>query len=165
MILLKLKNPKKRNWFILVAKALVGILAIRLIDPIEVFFIVDRNTVVPIISKSGCSSVKLALIQKYNPSFKSKFPDIHHINPAQVTQGQVERRFFYSFSKYSKFVRGKNLSLIIRQPEARIVSCYTDAITEKNIMYIDPSGLSRWIRFKKELTFEKFLKKISIIPD
>lgn len=160
-----MKNPQQRTWFVLAAKAIAGILAIRLIDPIEVFYIVDRNTVVPIISKSGCSSVKLALIQEYEPSFKSKFPDIHQTDPSQVTGGKIERKFFYRFSKYSKFVEGKNLSLIIRDPKARIVSCYNDVLSEKNIMYLDPSGLSRWVSFTKNLSFDQFIKKISNIPD
>ncbi len=71
-----------------------GMIGTRLIDPMEVYYVIDDNIFYPIISKSGCSSIKQDLIRRYNPNFNSKFPEIHQVDPAIETNGKVIRKYF-----------------------------------------------------------------------
>jgi hypothetical protein len=148
-----------------ISKFIKGFLGTRLIDPIEVYYIIDENTFYPIISKSGCSTIKLDIIRKYNPSFNSKFPEIHQVDPALETNAKVERKRFYSFRKYRNFSKGKKAYLVIRNPYERIYSCFLDVEKEKNIMYEDPSGLTNLFNIKSGITFENFIKKVIKLPD
>ncbi|MEY8847711.1 sulfotransferase family 2 domain-containing protein [Psychroserpens sp. XS_ASV72] len=142
-----------------------GMLGARLIDPIEVYFLVDENLIYPIISKSGCSTVKLDLIRRYNPEYNSKFPEIHQVDPKQETDGKILRLRFYNFKKYRTFCEGKSTCLIIRNPYERIYSCFLDVSKGKNIMYDDPSGLTDFFKIKSGITFQDFIDKVVKLPD
>lgn len=146
-------------------KFIKGILGSRLIDPIEVYYLKDENVFYPIISKSGCSTVKLTLIQKYNQSFYSKFPEIHEIDPKTVTDGKLERVYFKNLKKYLDFCSGKKICMVIRNPYDRIYSCFLDIKKEKNIMYYDPNRLHNLFNINKDVSFKKFLSKVNLIPD
>lgn len=148
-----------------ISKFIKGILGTRLIDPIEVFFDSHTNTIYPIISKSGCSTIKQDIIKKYNPSFESEFPEIHKIDPKKVTQGKVLRLYFNNFKSYRKFSNGKKAVLVIRNPYDRIYSCFLDVKKDKNIMYETPSGLHHFFGINKDYTFKKFINIIIKIPD
>ena len=136
------------------------LLGLRLIDTIELYYVVDKNLFYPIVSKSGCSTIKQDLIRLYNPEFISKFPEIHQINPSTETNGKVIRKHFYSIKKYKAFCNGKNMCLVIRNPYERAYSCFLDIIKGKNIMYEDPSGLTDFFGYKNDISFNKFIKKI-----
>jgi hypothetical protein len=144
-----------------IQKIIFGILGLRFIDPIEVFYLKEPNTFYPIISKSGCSSIKLAIIRKYNTEFTSSFPEIHQINPAKVTNNMVARFLFYNSKSYLNFSKGKNICLIIRDPYARSYSCYLDIFKGKNIMY----NISMNLKKTDNFTFNNFISIISFIPD
>lgn len=146
-------------------KFLKGMIGARLIDPMEVYYLKDDNVFYPIISKSGCSTIKLDLIRRYNPNFNSKFPEIHQVNPENETNGKIIRKYFYSFKKYRKFSNNKKACLIIRNPYERIYSCFLDVEKGKNIMYSDPSGLTNFFGIKREISFGKFLDKVIKLPD
>jgi len=146
-------------------KFLKGMIGARLIDPIEVYYIKDENVFYPIISKSGCSTIKLDLIRRYNPTFNSKFPEIHQVNPEDETNGKIIRKYFYSFKKYRKFSNNKKACLVIRNPYERIYSCFLDVEKGKNIMFEDPSGLTNFFGIKSGITFDNFLNKVIKLPD
>lgn len=147
------------------SKFVKGMIGTRLIDPIEVFYIKEKNEFYPIVSKSGCSSVKLNLIRIYNPTFSSQFPEIHAVDPALVTNGNVEKLFFKSLKLYRGFAKGKQMVLVIRNPFERIYSCFLDVKKDKNIMYQTPSGLDRFFGINSSYTFAKFLNKVNSLPD
>lgn len=144
---------------------LLGLMKIRLIDPIEVFYIKDIETFYPIISKSGCSSVKYDLIKMYNSDFRSKFPDIHLLDPLEVTNNKIERKFFYTKKSYRKFCKNKNLVLVIRNPFERLNSCYNGIIQKKNTMYKTPSGMNFILNFDTSISIIDFIQKIKKIPN
>lgn len=143
------------------SKALLGLFRFRLIEPIEVFYLKDTDTFYPIISKSGCSSIKVTLIRQYNKKFVSNFPEIHQIDPTKVTNNKVERFVFYNSKSYLNFSKGKNICLILRDPYARFYSCYQDIIKEKNIMH----NLSVGLHKIKNFSYDNFLSIIFFIPD
>ena len=147
------------------SKFIRGLIGTRLIDSIEVYYIPETNTFYPIISKSGCSTVKVDIIRRYKPDFTSKFPEIHQVDPALETNNKVLRKRFYSFKKYRKFSRDKVAHLVIRNPYERIYSCFLDVVTNKNVMYEDPSGLTNFFGIKSEISFDEFLKKVVKLPD
>lgn len=152
----------KSKSIIRVALALLGI---RLLDPIEVFYLPDENTFYPIISKSACSSVKVMLIRKFVPDFESSFPEIHQISPSLITDNQVQKIYFHQMGKYQKWTKGKKLVLVIREPVSRFYSCYIDVIKGKNRMYQYPAQLD-WIwKFKRDLSISDFRKKVCKIND
>jgi hypothetical protein len=142
-----------------------GMLGTRLIDPIEVYYLKEDNVFYPIISKSGCSSIKLNVIRKYNPEFTSKFPEIHQVDPALETDGKVIRIYFYNFKAYRAFSKNKKACLVIRNPYERIYSCFLDVEKGKNIMYKYPSGLTDFFGIKSDISFEKFVRKVIKLPD
>ncbi len=146
-------------------KGLAALLGVRLLDPIEVFFLPDSNLFYPINSKAGCSSIKLKLIRDFKPDFNSSFPEIHHVNPAAISNGKLKRLFFYSSNAYTHFAKSKEMVLILNNPYHRIYSCYIDVKKGKNIMYDQPSGLSRWISFSRNSSFSDFVEKVCKIPD
>jgi len=147
------------------SKFVKGMIGTRLIDPIEVFYIKESNVFYPIVSKSGCSSVKLNLIRLYNPTFTSQFPEIHAIDPSVFTNGNVEKLYFKSLKSYRNFCYGKHMVLIIRNPFERVYSCFLDVKKDKNIMYETPSGLHNFFNINSNYTFDKFLSKIARLPD
>src|SRR5690554_2395362 len=150
-----------------IVKGLAGIAGISLIDPIEVFFVPETNTFYPIISKSGCSSIKLMLIRNYKPDYVNVFPGIHAVNPAKITDNQVKRMFFKTSAAYEKWTRAKNMVFVMRDPVSRFYSCYYDVKTGKNIMYEHPSNLD-WLmagKFRRNMPFEDFTKNVISIPD
>lgn len=142
-------------------KAIAGFLRIRLIDPIEVFYLPGENTFYPIISKSACSSIKLMLIKQFRSDFESDFPEIHHIDPAQITDNQLQRIYFYKISAYEKWASGKNMVFIMREPISRFYACYRDVKSGKNTMYYQPAGLEWLIEFRPGLSLDTFLKKVA----
>ena len=144
---------------------MLGLAGIRLLDPLEVFYIPESHSLIPIISKSGCSSIKEALIRNYVPGFESSFPEIHQVNPSALTNGKLVRLFFYRFGAYADFVKGKKMYLALRDPAKRFISCYKDVASGKNIMYEYPSGLNKWTSFGENLDFESFSKKVYKTPD
>lgn len=142
-----------------------GLFGSWIIDPIEVFYLVEENTFYPIISKSGCSSVKLALIKKYNNNFTCSFPEIHTINPAKLTSNKVERIYFPSFNQYLQFAKGKNICLIIKNPYKRCYSCYLGIIKKKNEMYDYNTRMRILIKITPTISFEKFFSLACSLPD
>ena len=150
-----------------ILKGLAGLTGISLIDPIEVFFIPETNTFYPIISKSGCSSIKLMLIRRYKPDYENVFPGIHAIDPALLTGNKVLRLYFKTSSAYAKWTHGKHMVFVMREPISRFYSCYFDVKTGKNIMYEHPSNLDWWMasKFSENMSFEDFTKNVISIPD
>ncbi len=146
-------------------KGFLGLLKLRLIDPYEVFYDVPSNTFYPIVSKSGCTSVKKFLIEKYRPGFRIGFPEIHKINPSELTKGNLKRHLFFTRAAYMEFSRGKRMKLIIRDPFARFFSCYIDVKKGKNTLYEHPSGLNWLVKSDPNLTLEKFLERVCATPD
>lgn len=140
-------------------------MGIQIIDPIEVYYLPGEDTFYPIISKSGCSSIKLMLIRRFAPDFESKFPHIHHINPAKHTDNKVQRLTFHRMSQYEKWAAGKKMIFVMRDPLARTYSCFLDVQTDKNTMYKFPSGLNWIIRFKQTMPFDQFLQKVCSLSD
>lgn len=160
-----MSKPIKR--FKSILKGLAGLTGISLIDPIEVFFIPKTNTFYPIISKSGCSSIKLMLIRRYKPDYENVFPGIHAIDPAVITGNKLQRLYFKTTSAYAKWTDGKNMVFVMREPVSRFYSCYFDVKTGKNIMYEHPSNLD-WLmtsRFIENMSFADFTKNVIAIPD
>src|SRR5690554_6340609 len=143
---MKMSKPIKR--FKSILKGIAGLFGFSLLDPIEVFFIPETNTFYPSISKSGCSSIKLMLIRRYKPDFKSEFPDIHGVDPAKITENKIQRLYFKTQSAYTKWTHGKHMVFVIREPVSRFYSCYFDVKTGKNKMYRHPSNLN-WIMASK----------------
>ncbi|NJC25394.1 hypothetical protein [Neolewinella antarctica] len=94
----------------------------RLIDPLEVFYLPGSREIFPINSKAGCSTVKLLLIRRFVPVYTAQFPEIHTTDPGSVTNGAIQRIFFYRRSEYDEFARGKKLLLVIREPVSRYLS-------------------------------------------
>jgi len=75
------------------------------------------------------------------------------------------RLFFYQYENYSRFVRGKEMHLVLRNPAERFISCFKDVATGKNIMYRHPSEIYRWMPFKKGMSFEAFSSQVYKTPD
>lgn len=146
-------------------KAGAGYAGIRLIDPIEVYFMPKENTFYPIISKSGCTSIKAMLIQKYNPDYENTFPGIHQVNPAKITDNAVQRIYFKTKRSYLEWSKGKIMVFVMRDPLSRIYSCYLDVTTGKNTMYKFPSGLSWVYNYSTDLSFDDFIRKVCATPD
>ncbi len=156
------------NWIIKsksIFRGIQAVFGIRLIDPIEVFYLPSEKTFYPIISKSACSSIKVMLIQKFVPDFKSSFPEIHHIDPCSITDNQAQRIFFYQMRNYEKWTKGKKMVLVIREPASRFYSCYIDVKKGKNRMYQYPSQLDWFYEFKPGLSISAFLKSVYKIND
>ena len=156
---------RRSGFFKRLGKGVLGLTGLRLLDWIEVFYLPDDGVIIPIISKSGCSTIKEALICKFKPGFESAFPEIHQIDPAKETNGKVQRLKFYQCSKYIKFAEGKEMHLIMRDPAKRLISCYMDIVTSKNIMYEHPSELYHWMPFGPNMTFSNFSKRVYKTPD
>jgi len=148
-----------------IIKGLLGLLAIRLIDPIEVYFDGPTNTFYPIVSKSGCSSIKVRLIRIYKPDFESRFPEIHRIDPSPITEGNLMRLSFSCFPAFRNFAQGKKMVLVIREPYERFFSCYIDVNKGKNTMYQYPSGLNTIVKVEPNMELPTFLKFVSRTPD
>jgi len=146
-------------------KGVLGLTGLRLIDWVEVFYLPEEEIFVPIISKSGCSTIKEALIKNFNPSFESEFPNIHKVDPSVETDGKVVRLLFYRYTTYAKFASGKEMHLVLRDPAERFISCYKDMVSGNNEMYEHPSNLSQWLPFKRNLSFEEFSKRVYRTPD
>ena len=155
----------KQGFIKTLAKASLGITGIRLLDPVEIFYIKESNLIIPIISKSACTTIKEGIIERYKPGFESKFPEIHKINPSKVTEGKVDRMFFYRFSHFEAFAKNKKVLLILREPASRFISCYKDVTSGNNIMYEYPSGLYKWIKYEKNISFSEFSKRVYRTPD
>lgn len=137
----------------------------RLVDPIEIFYEPLEGNVFPIISKSGNSSVKLKLIRKYNENFNSKFPEIHEVDPYDVTKFQLKRLFFYSLRDYSSFCEGKNVVIVVRNPYKRFYSLFLSIKSSRNHLYRYPAGMERFFNFNASMSFDNFTRKIVRIPD
>lgn len=153
------------NKFKSLLKGAAGYAKIRLIDPIEVYYLPNANTFYPIISKSGCTSIKVMLIAKFKPDYKNTFPGIHHVNPAGLTDGEIERLYFKTQRSYTKWTKGKKMIFVMRDPLSRIYSCYLDVVSGKNTMYKFPSGLN-WInKYASDLSFDGFIRKVCATPD
>lgn len=146
-------------------KAAAAYTGIRLIDPIEVYYLSSENTFYPIISKSGCTSIKVLLIKRYKPEYESTFPKIHHVNPARLTENNVQRLYFKTRKAYEKWSQGKKMVFVMRDPFSRIYSCYLDVSSGKNTMYKFPSGLDWMYKYRTDLSFNDFLKKVYATPD
>jgi len=146
-------------------KGILGLTGLRLVDWVEVFYLPDDEVFVPIISKSGCSTIKEALIRNFNPSFESAFPEIHKVDPSVETKGKVQRLLFYQYSNYAKFAGGKEMHLVLRDPARRFISCYRDIVTGNNTMYKHPSELYKWFPYSQDISFERFCKRVYNTPD
>lgn len=146
----------------LIAKSWLGS---ELLDPIEIYYDTNLDLVFPINSKCGNSSVKLALIQRYKPDYVSSFPDIHHVDPAVVTDGKLQRIYFKNYNKYGKFCIGKTVKLVVRNPEDRFYSFYLGVVSKRNLIYRYPSGTHRIFRITEGMSLKAVLNRISWIPD
>lgn len=146
-------------------KAAAGYAGIRLIDPIEVYYLPKENTFYPIISKSGCTSIKVMLIKKYKPAYENTFPGIHHVNPAPLTENAVKRLYFKTKRAYAEWSKDKRMVFIMRDPLSRIYSCYLDVASGKNTMYKYPSGLDWVYKYTPDISIGDFLKKVYATPD
>jgi len=146
-------------------KGVAGATKIALLDPIEVYYLPREQTFYPIISKSGCSSIKLMLIRRFKPDYDNVFPGIHDINPAKITNNNLQRLFFKTVGGYTKWTRGKNMVFVMREPISRFYSCYLDVLADKNIMYKYPSGLDWAFKFHNGMSFDDFSKYVLSIPD
>lgn len=144
---------------------ILGLAKIKLIDPIEVFYLVAEQTVIPIISKSGNSSIKLASIKRFNPMFTADFPGIHLLDPSSVTQGEIERLFFYSEKAYFKFCKNKKIKFIIRDPFDRFFSCFNGVVSGRNVLYRHPSGLEGVLGVSEDIDWLGFIKFVCNMPD
>lgn len=156
---------QRQNRIKSLVKGVLGVFRLRLIDPYEVFFDVPSNTFYPIVSKSGCTTLKNFLIQQYNSNSHLGFPEIHKVNPSGLTDGKLERHLFYSKSAYLKFAQGKRMYLILRNPYTRFFSCYTDIRKGKNTLYEHPSGLDWLVKTHRTISLESFLKRAITTPD
>ncbi|WP_116125257.1 sulfotransferase family 2 domain-containing protein [Lewinella sp. IMCC34183] len=136
----------------------------RLIDPVEAYFLPETDTLYPINSKAGCSSVKLALVRRYAPETQLRFPEIHVQDPAELTGGKVERHFFLTRDAYRDFCRGRRIVLVTRDPYARIFSAYEGYRRGINRYYRHYARLRQWFGFDRELTFEEFVQYCCRLP-
>jgi len=146
-------------------KGAAGATGFSLIDPIEVYYLPNENTFYPIISKSGCSSIKLMLIRRFEPVYENAFPGIHQVNPAKITSGKLECVYFKTQKTYAKWAEGKKMIFVMREPVSRLYSCYLDVIGNKNTMYLYPSGLDWYFKYTTDLTFDEFFRKVCSTPD
>lgn len=156
---------QRKNRIKSLIKGILGVFRLRLIDPYEVFFDIPSNTFYPIVSKSGCTSVKNFLIRQYDADSQLSFPEIHKIDPSKLTGGKLERYMFYSKSAYLRFSHGKHMRLIIRNPVTRFFSCYTDVNKGKNTLYEHPSGLDWLVKTHRNDSVETFIKQVCRTPD
>lgn len=138
---------------------------IRLIDPLEVFYDVEKNRIYPIISKSGNSTVKLKIIQQWNPEFIGAFPEIHRKDPSLLTEGKVRRLFFYQKRSYVEFCRNKSILLFIRNPYERFYSLFMGVKSKRNILYKDPAGMQGFVRVSEKTSLPSLLKFVVFVPD
>lgn len=146
-------------------KGAAGYAGIRLIDPLEVYYLPNENTFYPIISKSGCTSIKVMLIAKFKPDYQNSFPGIHHVNPSALTDGAIQRLYFRTIHSYTNWTKGKRMVFVMRDPFSRLYSCYLDVVSGKNTMYKFPSGLDWVYKYNTDLSFDGFLKKVCGTPD
>lgn len=153
------------NRFKSILKLAAGHAGISLIDPIEVYYFPNENTFYPIISKSGCTSIKVMLIRKFNPDYENTFPAIHHVDPSTSTDNEVKRIFFTSNRSYSEWSKGKKMVFVMRDPLSRFYSCYLDVVSGKNTMYKFPSGLDWIYKYTTDISFDDFFKKVCATPD
>ena len=136
-----------------------------LMDPIEVFYLPGTNTIYPIISKAGCSSLKLILLRRFLPDFYSPFPNIHWTDPAEVTSGCVQRLWFDSPKTYQKFCAGKDIVLIIRDPYQRLYSAYQGYQSGANPYYTDHPTFGRILGFTAPQSLRHYRNLCCSIPD
>ena len=136
----------------------------QLLDPIEVFYLPEMDTIYPINSKAGCSTVKLVLIQKYAPETHLVHPAVHLVDPAELTDERVRRHFFQNIQSYVRFCRGKNVVLVTRDPYARQYSAYNNQISGKVTMHYHYSRLRKALGFDRDLTFGRFVDCCSRVP-
>ncbi len=140
-------------------------LGIRLIDPLEIFYDVERRIIYPIISKSGNSTVKLKVIQQWNPDYVGEFPGIHREDPSLLTKGKVQRLFFYRKRNYVEFCRGKSIVLFIRNPYERFYSLFLGVRSKRNILYKDPAGMHGVVRISEGISWSSLLRFVAFVPD
>jgi len=136
-----------------------------LIDPLEVFYDVERKILYPIISKSGNSTIKLRLIQQWNPDYTGQFPEIHREDPSLLTKGKVQRLFFYRMHHYVEFSRNKSILLFIRNPYERFYSLFLGIQSKRNILYKDPAGMHGMVRISEETGWSSLLRFVALLPD
>ena len=136
-----------------------------LLDPIEVFYLPGEQTVYPINSKAGCSTVKLLLIRRYAPGVTLTFPSIHHTDPSPLTRGAVRRIFFIRVADYAAFCRDKDVVLITRDPLARIYSCYQNIRAGSNTLYATFPALRKLLGFTSPGRFTDFVDRCCRVPD
>ncbi|NEN22234.1 sulfotransferase family protein [Cryomorpha ignava] len=146
-------------------KGAAGYAGVRLIDPIEVYYLPQENTFYPIISKSGCTSIKVMLIRKYNPDYENTFPGIHQVNPAKVSDNAIERLYFPTQRSFEKWTKDKKMVFVMRDPLSRLFSCYQDVVSGKNKMYRFPSGLDWAYKYTTNMEFDDFLTKVCSTAD
>ena len=136
-----------------------------LIDPIEVFYELATDRVYPIISKSGNSSLKRLLINKYNPTYTAGFPEIHLDDPSPLTNGQIERRYFSTQKDYYAFCANKTIYVVMRDPVARYYSFYLGVRSRRNLIYRYPSQTHRLFRITSNLNLPQLLRRTAFLPD
>lgn len=137
----------------------------RHLDRLEVFYLSELDLVVPIISKNACSSLKESLLRFYKSDFSADFPEIHRVNAELLTSGKVQRLFFRRATEYQRFVEGKIVRIVVREPMGRLVSGYKDHVTRKNIMYAFNKFEQRIRRMEStEVSFASFAASVCSTP-
>ena len=144
----------------------VGILVGQaLIDPVEIFYVPGTASIYPIISKAGCSSLKLILIRSFRPDFYAAFPEIHRIDPNELTGGRVRRLMFETRREYYDFCRDKNLVMVIRDPRRRFLSAYRGYHAGINSYYTAHPAFGRLAGFASPLSLPAFVRNCCRLPD
>ncbi len=137
----------------------------QLLEPIEVFYLPETDTLYPINSKAGCSSVKLVLLRRYLPDANLRFPDVHWADPSPLTGNRVQQIFFDTLGTYRQFCKGRTVVLVTRDPYARMHSAFRDHIRGKNVMYKTYRRLRKLLGFTPNISFESFVDRCSRIPE
>ncbi len=106
------------------------------------------------VPKAASSSIKKYISEilgiKGLKKFRGKFPEYHHLrNYPFVKRKNLSKKY----KNYFKFT-------FVRNPHARVVSCY-----EHWIKKATNPNISLYKEFRKNMSFEEFVKALSKIPD
>jgi hypothetical protein len=116
------------------------------IEPREFLVLDDKKCAFLVLSKNACTSIKITIGKTYGIKTDDALAihGLFHQNSQHSTIKNAERYFKFAF---------------VRNPYARLVSCYIDRAVSKGYFegYI--------FRMQRNITFAEFVKKIVKIPD